>query len=387
MEGWFQLVISCYPVRATKGEKGIKKQRHIDSLERELLYELFQKQRQNSDASTVINKLPVVQILLSKLLLVSVAYCWENFNENDWDFVLYRLRWWIESAVVIMEEVAESVNDVITNSSTCSDLDATLNKLEITVSQEDHFSIDIARNALASFSLFCDLLGNHKNEQEDNMNSLRNDRWEITKDRIFECILRLFFATGVAEAIEGSFGSGSSSLIAASRLEHSQFWELVASCVIESSSHARDKAAKSIDMWGLSKGPINSLYAILFSSKPLPLLQFAAYTILSSEPMSHLAFVSEELTSSFGEDISSNQGSVHPDLASEQNFRLRDEICFMFGKFPYEVLEMDLLASQRVSCILIYYKIFKAAFARLRLVFWTSDPPPSYSGHGYKWKT
>ncbi|CDP04076.1 unnamed protein product [Coffea canephora] len=354
MEGWFQLVLSCYPVSAAKGVNCIKKQRSIDSLERGVLFELFRKQRQNFGAATLINKLPMVQVLLSKLLLVSVAYCWEDFNHDDWEFVLYRLRWWIESTVVMMEEVAESVNDAITSSSTCSDLEATLNKLMLTASNVDHSAINIARNALAAFSLFCGHLGNENNELEDNLNPLTNDRWEIMKDRIYECILRLFFSTGVAESIEGSFCSESSSFIAASRLEDSQFWELVASSVAESSSHARDKAAKSVDMWGLSKGPLDSLYAILFSSKPLPHLQFAAYTLLSSEPISHVAFISEEFKTSFDEDTSSNQGSVLPDLASEQNFRLRDEISFMFERFPREVLDMDLLACKRVNLFVIW---------------------------------
>ncbi|KAL3530952.1 hypothetical protein ACH5RR_010274 [Cinchona calisaya] len=353
MEGWFQLVLSCYPVRGTKGVQGLKRQRYINSLERELLFELFQKQRQNSGASTVINKLPVVQVLLSELILVSIAYCWEEFDQDDWEFVLYRLRWWIESAVVIMEEVAEDVNDALRNISTCNNLEVTINKLELSVSRVDHSAINIARNALAAFSLFCGLLGNQKNGEEDNSSPLRIERSEMMKERIFECILRLFFSTGVAEAIEGSCIE-SSSVIAASRVEHSQFWELVASCITESSSHARDKAAKSIEMWGLTKGPISSLYAILFSSKPIPYLQFAAYIILSTEPISHLAFISEELIASFDEDSHNDQGSVHGDLASEQNIHLREEIRFIFENFPYEVLEMDLLASERVNVFVVW---------------------------------
>lgn len=348
MESWFQLVMSCYPVRATKGMQGLERGRNISTAEKQILLELFRKQRDDSGASVVVNKLPVVQILLAKLLLVSAAYCWDEFSEDDWEFVLYRLRWWIESAVVMMEEVAENVNDVIANHSSYNDLEVTLKKVKLAVSRVDSFVINIARCSLLAFSFFSGLVGKEKKEDADLLDPLRSDRWEITKDRILECILRLFFSTGVAEAIASSSCIESTGLIASSRLEHTQFWELVALHVVESSSHARDKASKSIELWGLMKGPISSLYAILFSSKPLPCLQFAAFVILSSESVAHLAFVSEESQKSFDGDAANIQGSGHPCFASEETFHLREEISFMFEKLPCEVLEMELLAPERV---------------------------------------
>ncbi|CAI9107100.1 OLC1v1006386C1 [Oldenlandia corymbosa var. corymbosa] len=348
MEGWFHLVVSCYPLRATKGLQNLRRARFISSEERVLLLQLFQKQRQKSGASTVMNKLPAVQVLLSKLILVSVAYCWEDFSEDDWQFILYHVRWWIESAVVTMEEVAENINETF---GTCSDLGEILNKVELAVSHADHSALKIARNAVAAFSLFCGFCDREKNEEADPLNPL-NERWEIIKDRILECILRLFFSTGLAEAISGS-SIECSSLIAGSRLDHTQFWELVASCVVKSSSPARDKAAKSIEMWGLTKGPISSLYAILFSSKPLPYMQFAAYNMLSTGPLSRFTFLNKDLAQAFV-DTSDNQDSNPTDPASEQNFRLREEVCFMFEKFACEVFEMDLLASERVNTFIAW---------------------------------
>lgn len=355
MESWFQLAMSCYPVRAIKGVQGLVQGRDISTAEKQNLFALLRKQRHDSGASAVVNKLPVIQILLAKLLLVTAAYCWEEFSEDDWEFVLYRFRWWIESSVVTMEEIAENVNDAIANHSSHNDLEGTLKKLELAVSCVDSFVINLARCALVGFSFFSSLVGKEKEEDSVLWNPLRGDRWEISKDRILGCILRLFFSTGIAEAISCSC-NGSSSIIAASRLKHSQFWELVALHVTESSSHARDKAIKSVELWGLVKGPISSLYAILFSSKPLPRLQFAAFVILSSEQVAHLAFVREESLGSYEADVANLQGSARPDFASEGTFDFREEVSFMFGKLSTEVLEMDLLAPERV-CICTYRKI------------------------------
>lgn len=61
----------------------------------------------------MFNQLTVVQMLLSKLMIVSVGYCWNEFNEEDWDFLLSNQRCWIQSAVVMMEDVAENINGLV----------------------------------------------------------------------------------------------------------------------------------------------------------------------------------------------------------------------------------------------------------------------------------
>ncbi|XP_022848921.1 E3 ubiquitin-protein ligase listerin [Olea europaea var. sylvestris] len=353
MEDFFQLVISCFPIKATEQLQGLKQERYISPVEKELLYKLFEKQRQHAGASAVVNKLPLVQRLLSQLVVVSVAYCWEEFNEDDWNFVLTRSRFWIESTVVMMEEVAENVNDAVSNCSSSNDMTDTLKKLKIAVSTIDPFPIKLATNALLAFSLFCGLMGLQKKEYPENSNPLRIERWEVIKDRILEGILRLFFSTGVAEAIANSYCQEASSVVASSRLDHPHFWELVASRAIESSSHARDKALKSIEIWGLSKGPISSLYALLFSCKPLPPVQFAAFVIISTEPVMHSAFKCDAASLVKG-DTSNNEGPHNPDISSEGNVRLREEISHMLEKFPEEVFEMDLVANERVNIFLAW---------------------------------
>ncbi|KAL9169500.1 hypothetical protein ABFS82_04G082900 [Erythranthe guttata] len=347
MEDWLQLVISCFPVEVTERMQEIKPARYVFPAERAVLYELFQKQRQG--ASAVLNKLPLVQKLLSELMVISVAYCWEDFDEDDWKFVLHRLRFWIEAAVVMMEEVVENVNHTLANGS--NDVNASLNEFENAVVISDPFPVELARNALVGFSLFCSLIGSQDKEHAGNLNHLGSEKWEIMTDRIFEGILRLFFCTAASEAIANSCCHEASSIIASSRLGHRQFWESVASCVLQSSSHARDKAMKSIEIWGLSKGAISSLYALVFSCKPLPPLQYAAFVLLSTEPGAQLAFTCD--TGKVSNDGTLNNEDSF-DTSSAENVHLREELSYKLEKLPPRVLEMDLVAHERVNVLVAW---------------------------------
>lgn len=349
MEDWLRLVISCFPIEVTERMQEIKAQRDAFHMERALLYQLFQKQRQG--ASAALNKLPFVQKLLSELIIISVAYCWEDFDEDDWKFVLHRLRFWIEASVIMMEEVVENVNCSLTNGH--NGVNASLNELESAVVISDPFPIELAKNALVGFSLSCSLIGLQEKEHSGNLNHLGNEKWEFITDRIFEGILRLFFCTAAAEAIADSCSHEASSIIATSRLQHCQFWELVASCVLQSSSHARDKAMKSIEIWGLSKGAISSLYALLFSTKPLPQLQYVAFVLLSTEPGVQLAFTCNT-DKVLNDGTSNNEDSV--DTSSAENVHLREEISRKLETLPLDILELDLVAHERVSNIICRQK-------------------------------
>jgi hypothetical protein len=324
IEDWFQLVVSCYPLT-----ESLKPERHASITEKSLLLELLRKQRHHTSSS--LNKLPLIQTLLSKLIVVTVGYCSTKFDEQDWDFVLYWVRRWIEPTVVMMEENAENVNDSDPNPNLVIDPNP----------------IKLATNALVAFSLFSRLVQEEKKKDpEASTNPLRIERFEVVKDRILEQILRLFFSTGAAEAIAG-YGS----LIGSTRLDHPRFWELVAENSITSSELARDKAVKSVEIWGLSKGPVSSLYAILFSSVPVPCMQFAAYVILSTEPVSRLAILEENLL----EEEDSKDSSRVIDLALEDSVvPLRSEISSVLEISPYEILEMDLVAPQRVNVYLAW---------------------------------
>lgn len=350
MEEWFQLVISCYPLSATGGAELFKLERNISHDERTLLLDLFRKQRHGGG---IANQLPVVQVLLSQLMVISVGYCWKEFNEDDWSFVFSNLSSWIQSAVVIMEEAAENVNDAIADSSSSNNLDDIIEKLEKIVFISDPSPINNARNAILSFSLCHNILLCHGAEDSDNSNPLRTERWDRVRNRIAEGILRLFFCTGICEAIASSYGLESALVIASSRLDHFCFWELVASSVVNSSPHVKDRAVKSVEFWGLRKGPISALYAILFSSKPIAPLQYAAFVVLSADPVSQLAIFREDSVSSLGADSGVDQDMNCLDLSSE-NVHLQGEISCMIEKLPFQVVEMDLTAQERVNVFLAW---------------------------------
>ncbi|XP_057789666.1 E3 ubiquitin-protein ligase listerin [Salvia miltiorrhiza] len=343
MEDWLHLVISCFPVKVTELIGGAKPGRYASTMERTILYELFLKQRHG--ASAVINKLPLVQKLVSELVVISVAYCWEDFDEDDWKFALHQLRFWIEAAVVMIEEIVENINDSLMDGP--SDSNASLDKIKKNVVISDPFAIELARNALVGFSLLCSLIGSQDKLQDGTVNPLGDDKWEFITDRIFEGVLRLFFCTAVAEAMANSRCPEASSIVASSRLDHCRFWELVASCSVQSSPHARDKAVKSLEIWGISEGAISSLYALVFSCKPFPPLQYAAFILLSTEPVVQSAF-----TCHMDDGTTNNEDSL--DTPSAENAHLREEISRKLEKLPHEVLEMDLVAHERVNVLVAW---------------------------------
>ena len=359
MQDWFQLVISCYPVSEKAEVAKAALQRHLSNEERTLLLDLFRKQRQVPGASSVVTHLPAVQILLARLIMVAVSYCGNDFNEEDWDFVFSNLRRLIQSAVVVMEETSENVNDFISGVSSMDKEIDTLEGLGHIVSISDP-SLDNAKNALSAFSLLNALVKNNSVDGEYVFYSLANEIWDPVKDRILEGVLRLFFCTGLAEAIAASYSPEAASLVASFRVDHLQFWELVAELVVDSSPRARDRAVRAVEFWGLSKGAISSLYAIMFSSAPIPSLQRAAYTVLSTEPISRLAIVADGNASPSDESII-DQDSIN--VPSEEKLRLRDEISCMVEKLNYELLDTDLTAPERVN---FTFKSFRLFIAPLR---------------------
>ncbi|CAF1768030.1 unnamed protein product [Brassica napus] len=349
MEDWYQLVISCYPV-SEMAEEDKAPQMHVSNEERTLLLDLFRKQRQVPRASSVVTQLPAVQILLARLIAVAVSYCGNDFNEEDWDFVFSNLKRLIQSAVVVMEETSENVNEFISGVSSKEKEIDTLEGLGHIVSISDP-SLANAKNALSAFSLLNALVKHKSVEGENNLNSLADEIWEPVKDRILEGVLRLFFCTGLAEAIAASYSPEAASLVASYRVDHLQFWELVAHLVVDSSPRARDRAVRAVEFWGLSKGAINSLYAIMFSSAPIPSLQRAAYTVLSTEPISRLAIVADGNASPSDESLI-DQDSIN--VPSEERLGLRDEISCMVEELNYELLDTDLTAPERVQTFLAW---------------------------------
>ncbi|CAM8952622.1 unnamed protein product [Rhodiola kirilowii] len=337
---WFQLVVSCYPMNSKGGVEGLKTERNVRSDEEKLLYALFRKQRISVGSISATKLLPPVQMILSKLLVVSVGYCWKLFDEEDWEFVLYLLRCWIESAVVMMEDMAEKVDEILTNSFS-ADQEISLKTLEPAVSDLKPFSMYIAEMLFMPLLCSTVFLDVKLGKNAESLNLLKSERWDQTVDRVVEGIFRLFFSSAVAESIASSCSHEASSVIATSRINYHQFWELVSCSVRQSSIHARHKAIKSVELWGLSVGPISSLYAILFSTNPTPSLQLAAFFILSLEPVSHMAIINQAvLIPKPMTRWKMSLRSIHP----TEVVCLRDEISAMIKSVPNEIFDSDLVA-------------------------------------------
>jgi len=173
---------------------------------------------------------------------------------------------------------------------------------------------------------------------------------------MMESILRLFLATGVSEAIAKSFGEEASSIIGSSRHAYLHFWELVVSFIKNASPEIRRSALESMDLWGLTKGSVSGLYSILFSSQPIFHLQFAAFSLLLSEPFCQLSLLKD---SSLGENCSSAQRSdisesteLMPD--SEKTLCLRDELSALVEFPTSELLKTDLTARDRVDVFIAW---------------------------------
>ncbi|XP_008782594.2 E3 ubiquitin-protein ligase listerin isoform X1 [Phoenix dactylifera] len=395
LEEWIQVVISCYPlsVVGSIGKFKVELLRDIGHPERHLLLSLFRKQRFCYDACTASNQmssaassnessftLMLVQMIQAKLTAVSVGYCWQEFDEDDWNFVLDKSHKWIESSVCLMEEIAEDIDDVVINCIATEDLELIKKKLEVAVQALDPLPMHISNTALIILCLLFQLDELHVADNVEMLQSIRSGKWAYIKDRIVGSVLRLFFATGVAEAIANACGGEASSIVASSRLAHSHFWGLVASFVINSPVRVKNAAVQSMELWGLSKGSVSSLYAILFSSRPIYSLQFAAYSILSSEPIRHLSLVKEGCLD--GNAIANPESDLLRSAESsvEESFCLRDEISCLIQKPAAELFEMDLVAQDRVNVFLAWalllsylHSLPSSSTARERLIQYIQD--------------
>ncbi|XP_009417968.2 E3 ubiquitin-protein ligase listerin isoform X1 [Musa acuminata AAA Group] len=365
---WIQVVISCFPLRTTleTGNSIVDLLRHASNNESSLLLSLFRKHLYCYDASAAIDQISpissssgdlvsslLVQIHHAKLTAVSVGYCWQEFVEDDWNYVLDKSHRWIELSVLLMEEIAESIDDAIVHYTTTDDLEHTAKKLELSVQAYDSLIISISTTALVIFRLVSQL-EEHKTDSTNALHLLRLGKWADMKDRIMASILRLFFATGATEAIAMSCNEVFSTIVASSRLPYSYFWGLVASFVSNSPKHVKSAAAESMELWGLSKGSINALYAILFSSRPISYLQFAAYSLLSSEPMCHLSLAKESSLEGEGNLFVESDLSSNVELSTEGIFSFRDELSSLIQKPSAELLKTDLLSQDRVNLFIAW---------------------------------
>ncbi|XP_042375342.1 E3 ubiquitin-protein ligase listerin-like isoform X4 [Zingiber officinale] len=353
VEEWIQAVISCYPLRTTMetGKFEVSLLRNVSNEEATLLLSLFRKQVCFNDASAATNQ---KQIILGKLIAVSVGYCWQKFDKDDWSFVLDNSHRWLESSVLLLEEITDSIDDAIVNHTIINGLECTQKKLEISLQNYDPWIFHLSTAALVTLCLLSQPEEHEKTDSTEALHHIKLGKWAAMKDQTMASILRLFFATGASEAIANSCNGNLSNVVASSRLMQSHFWGMIASFVWNSPKLVRSAAVESMKLWGLSKDSISSLYAILFSSRPISSLQFAAYCLLSSEPLCHLSVASEGSLEGEGSSFMESELSLDVESSSEETFCLRDEISFLIQRQSADLPEMDLISQERVNVFIAW---------------------------------
>lgn len=381
VEEWIRVAVSCFPLSSVGGMATLKMVSAVDisTQERELLLALFQKQasqeaisgyralaaERRASLATLSNGdirwEQAKELSLSRLIAVTIGYCWQEFGEHEWVFVLAQLRKWLESVVGHMEELAESIHDDVKNInvSTSTEADSTVEFIENAVNRSRDCPMDLAETAVF---IFCLLFGFHnldRAEMTSSLNSLKAVNWERAEARAFEDILRLFFATGIAESIASSScaGEAAGALIALSRQPDVHFWENVATVVLCAPSRAREAAMRAADLWELGKGGINALYALLFSIHPISALQWAAYNFLSTDPVQPFG-ITKEVLSSRSEESTAQHGEANQttdiDLSSEEPSFVRAELHCVLQTPPLELFESHLTANNRVRYLLAW---------------------------------
>ncbi|KAF0933682.1 hypothetical protein E2562_018911 [Oryza meyeriana var. granulata] len=358
---WMQVVLSCFPLNIAGGAQKleVKIEREISDAERSLLLTLFQKYQifctieapSLSTSGTTLST--IVELLGVKLTAVMVGYCWTEFQENDLHFVFHTVQKWIESAVLLVEETTDAINDAVTNQTSNED---TLEKLKLVVSAIDELTLSFGESALVTLCHLNRLVDLQETENFQSLQIIRSGDFAERNNKMLESMLRLFLGSGVSEAIAKSSCEEASSVIASSRVAYMHFWELVASFVIYASPETRRCALESMELWGLAKGSVSGLYSILFSSQPISHLQFAAYSLLLSEPLCQFSLVKE---CSPGLDRPRTQESdmgqsigLMPD--SEKTLDLREELLSLIEMPTSELLQTDLLARDRVDAFIAW---------------------------------
>ncbi|CAN6344350.1 unnamed protein product [Urochloa humidicola] len=360
IEDWMEVALSCFPLSITGGAQRlvVTVEREISNAEISLMQTLFQKYQlfykgaasSLSTSESVISR--ILELLGVKLTAVMVGYCWTKLQENDWHFVFRMVFKCIESSALLVEEMTDGINDAIINQASSEDA---LEKLKSLVSTTDKLTLSLAESALVTL---CHLnhLGNlQEAECLQSLQLIRSGDYAESSNKMVETVLRLFLATGVSEALAKSFGEEASSIIGSSRHAYLHFWELVASFIKNAPPQIRRSALESMELWGLTKGSVSGLYSILFSSQPIFHLQFAAFSLLLSEPFCQLSLLKD---SSLGENSSVQQSDISqsaelmPD--SDKTLCLRDELSALVEFSTSELLKTDLTARDRVDVFIAW---------------------------------
>ncbi|KAJ7543989.1 hypothetical protein O6H91_09G060900 [Diphasiastrum complanatum] len=398
---WLTIAVSCFPLNSSGGAGTIlaASTSEVTVKEKSLLVALFQKQRlqasmpgshpvaaddfSQENLQTLVLDL-YSESILAKLIAAAVAYCWPEFEVEDWKFVLLRLYNWLEAAVVDAEELAEAVADAArevegaNEHKECSDCMKI--SAEMAVSKKGKSCSELTSFAVYIFSEIQGLYSLEVGKPQQPLKNLALASWERIEVRALEDILRLFLATGLAESA-ASFDRTAAEIISVNRLDQVQLWESVADVALNSSTRALESAVRAADLWGVGKGSINALYSLLFSSHPIPSLQWAAYHFLSTDPLRYCAITwrpmkTEQVESSERE----SEPVVNEDSSITSDANIRPDLAAVLETPAVTLLQSLLTSSSRVNYLLAWslflthlQSLTPLTPARERLVQYTQD--------------
>lgn len=350
---WLQVAIACYPLLLPGVTSGMvaASQAKVSLLEMSLLFKLMRKQSivpPVQDELQLLSAEPTAgvhqELTLAKLIAVSVAYCWQEFGVDEWTFVLGHLRKWLDSTVVEFEEMTEIIVDFFKDGQKGTLLD--LQELS-----GRKFLIELAATTISILILVKDLNKMESVPALRTLAILRQSNWEALEDHMMDRILRILLATGLSESavMESNIqGDDAAKLIAKHRVAESFLWECVAEVALEATPRAREAAVRAADLWGVGKGSISALYALLFSPNSNRSLQWVAFQYLSEEPLQQLAVT-------WAGGVSPNQAEVEDGVPQEAEkevslaaaAKIRPELSKVL-ETPATLLQRSLTSTTRV---------------------------------------
>jgi len=101
----------------------------------------------------------------------------------------------IESSVLLVEEMADGINDATINQVSREDA---LEKLKLVVNSTDKLTLSLAESALVIMCHLNHLCNSKKQKNAQSVQLIRSGDYAESNDKMVESILRLFLASGVS---------------------------------------------------------------------------------------------------------------------------------------------------------------------------------------------
>jgi hypothetical protein len=170
---------------------------------------------------------------------------------------------------------------------------------------------------------------------------------------MMEALLRIVLATGLSEAAALDFNvdGEAAKTISKHRRAEAVLWESLGVVALGATNRAREAAVRAADLWGVGKGSISALYALLLSPNSTGALQWVAFQFLSTEPIQQLAVTWGGAPQTQAEaDEGAAQEAAQDEASLAAAAKLRPELAKLL-----ETPEKLLLQSSFTSALRVHY--------------------------------